>query len=133
MELFKHVISLVVLASSVSSCDFVDSYSFTIENKTNEQLVVSLKVKYPSKVRDSITFDTIDINEKKLIYYGYGGICGRTEHPERLEEFYKFEYIKVFKNDSVLIKRNLLDESIWDYSTKPRVGFYNFVITNADF
>lgn len=129
----KVQIILFVLLISFTSCDYGETFTFSVNNNSSKTIVIETLLFYDS-FYSTDTIHVIKEGESKKIAYEKGGISGYREYPESIYKDgdiiprpdYKFDiYV-----DSILIPELKLYE-YWTYKTEKYYnGTYELVVTD---
>lgn len=129
-------ISILFLISNLlflTSCVHYYHYSFNIENKTEEVIIVEVWLKN-NYSPDSLKVDTLEVNQIKEIHTRGGGFCSKDYFPiDSLDFEHVFNSFKIMKTDSSFIHKDLIQNENWQYSIENRHGIYEFSVTHKDF
>jgi len=111
---------LLIIIGFIYGCDFGCDYSFEVENLTDKEIISKAYGWYTHEDR----FDTILPNETKQIYAYINGGYGKHDKAEDLDDFYMFDSICFYINDTIKSFNDYKDKNFWEFTSKTRLGIY---------
>lgn len=127
LKVMKHTILSIVFCLVLSACDRIGHYNYILKNETDKEFYVTVVF------ADSMIRKVSKPNTFTLIH-SVSTNSGLNDYKEKfIHRFYDTLYLSC--NDSIIIKKNILDRNNWQYTTADRINLQNnylFVLTKSD-
>ncbi len=120
---------LLIVTGFIYSCDYGCDYSFKVKNISDKEIISKTYgwYKYENRI------DTILPNETKEIYIHNVGGYGKYDKAEDLDDFYMFDSVFFYTNDTIKSLNDYKVKNIWTFTSKTLLGIYETSIDCYDF
>ena len=131
----QHVIILIIVLSTLASCEHESQLSYIIKNSsTSEIKVISINTntnRHPQGPADTFA---ISVGESAIIAVNGQGINRVNSYKETAENLRDFTKMDIFKNDTMQSTVDFLKTSRWIYNETDRfTAEYLLTVTDSDF
>ena len=123
-------LTLILILWMIFGCDSRNTYNYEAENNLNEKI----KIEYKSVGNQGSIILDINPGNKTILYVDEDERGGSGVKDRQQDSIWVFDYIKVYKSDTILSPKNFKNRSEWSYKKyKKRIATYTTVIDNSDF